>query len=407
MRALLRTLRTLPRPVWILFAGTFVNRFGTFVMPFLAIYLTRQGYSAAQAGLAVSAYGAGHIIASMLGGHLADRIGRRHTIALSMIGSAAMLMALSQARSYGAIVIVTFLVGLTGELYRPAASALLGDLVTPEQRIAAFGMYRFAINLGFAAGPATAGFLADRSFFLLFAGDALTSFIFGLVALVALPHGLRSSSKEEKPAEALRVALRDRPFVLFLLATLCVTWIEFQLHSTYPLYIQSLGYSTTTYGTLISLNGVMIVLFELLIISWTQRYPAQPLIALGYLLTGIGFALTGLATGLPALVATVVIWTIGEMIYAPVTGAYVTALAPERYRGRYMGLWVMMWSVGMLLGPYFGTLLYEYNSALLWIACAALGGAGAVLSILKPAARAVSARTGGTPSTATEPEGAS
>ncbi|HEX2121510.1 MAG TPA: MFS transporter, partial [Thermoanaerobaculia bacterium] len=214
MPTLRENLRSLPRAAWILFGGTLINRFGTFVMPFLAIYLTRQQYSAAQAGLAVSVYGAGHIIASMLGGHLADRIGRRHTIALSMFGSAVTMLALSQARAYPTIVVLTFLVGVAGELYRPAASALLGDLVTPEQRPAAFGMYRFAINLGFAAGPATAGFLADRSFFLLFAGDAITSFLYGIVALIALPHGLRSSAKEEKPAEALRMALRDRPFVL-------------------------------------------------------------------------------------------------------------------------------------------------------------------------------------------------
>src|SRR5687767_15966152 len=129
MPPLIPTLRSLPRPAWVLFAGTFVNRFGTFVMPFLAIYLTRNGYSAAQAGLAISAYGGGHIIASMLGGHLADRIGRRHTIALSMLGSAAMMMALSQARGFIPILICSFLVGVVGELYRPAASALLGDLV--------------------------------------------------------------------------------------------------------------------------------------------------------------------------------------------------------------------------------------------------------------------------------------
>jgi len=382
--SLLTNLRSLPRPAWILFAGTFVNRFGTFVMPFLAIYLTRQGYSAAQAGFAVSAYGAGHIIASMLGGHLADRIGRRYTIALSMFGSAAMLLALSQARAYPSIVVLTFFVGLTAEIYRPAASALLGDLISPEQRVAAFGMYRFAVNLGFAAGPATAGFLADHSFFLLFAGDAATSFVYGIVALVALPHGFRPAAKEEKSAEAVRVALADRTFVLFLLATLCITWIEFQLHSTLPLYVQSLGFSTSTYGALISLNGVLIVLLELAIISWTQRFAPQPLIALGYLLTGIGFALTGLARTIPALVATVVIWTIGEMIYAPVTGAFVTSLAPERYRGRYMGLWMMMWSMGMLLGPYLGTLLYQYSHASLWIACAIAGTIGAVLSIIRP-----------------------
>ncbi|HUP60293.1 MAG TPA: MFS transporter [Thermoanaerobaculia bacterium] len=384
MPTLRQNLRTLPRSAWILFGGTFINRFGTFVMPFLAIYLTRQGYSAAQAGFAVSAYGAGHIFAAMLGGHLADRIGRRYTIALSMFASAAMMLALSQARAYPTIVLFTFLVGLAGELYRPAASALLGDVVTEEQRVAAFGMYRFAVNLGFAAGPATAGFLADHSFFLLFAGDAITSFVYGIVALVALPHGNRSSTKEEKPAEALRFALRDRTFVLFLLATLCITWIEFQLHSTLPLYITSIGYSTATYGALISINGVLIVFFELAIISWTQRHPPQPLIAIGYLLTGIGFALTGFAQQIPALVATVVIWTIGEMIYAPVTGAFVTGLAPERYRGRYMGLWILMWSVGMLLGPFLGTLLFEYNRTYLWLACAVAGIVSALLAMVKP-----------------------
>src|SRR5688572_17261458 len=156
-------------------------------MPFLAIYMTRQGFTPTQAGLAVSSYGAGHIFASMIGGHLADRIGRRHTIALSMFSSAAAMLALSQAHTFPLIVIFAFLVGLVGELYRPAATALLGDLVKPEQRIAAFGMYRFAINLGFAIGPATAGFLADHSFFYVFAGDAVTSFAYGIVAMLALP----------------------------------------------------------------------------------------------------------------------------------------------------------------------------------------------------------------------------
>lgn len=387
MSSLLANLKSLPRPAWILFGGTFINRFGAFVMPFLAIYLTRRGYSPAQAGLAVSVYGGGHIVASMLGGHLADRIGRRYTIALSMFTSAGMMLALSQAREFPAIVVCTFLVGLTSELYRPAATALLGDLIPPEQRVAAFGMYRFAVNLGFAAGPATAGFLADRSFFLLFAGDAITSFAYGIVALLALPHGFRPEKKIEQRGEALRHALRDRPFLLFLAATLCVTWIEFQIHSTLPLYIQGLGFSTSKYGALISVNGVLIVLFELGIIAWTQRFAPQPLIALGYLLTGIGFALTGLARTIPALLLTLVIWTLGEMIYAPVTGAFVASLAPERYRGRYMGMWILMWSVGMLLGPYLGTLLYQYNRSWLWIACALAGVAGAALSMIKPKER--------------------
>jgi MFS family permease len=383
MSSLVATLRTMPRPVWILFGGTFVNRFGTFVMPFLAIYLAREGFSAAQIGIAVSSYGGGHIVASMLGGHLADTIGRRHTIALSMFGSAVAMLALSQARGFAAIVVLSFAVGLVGEIYRPAASALIGDLVPPEDRVVAFGMYRFAINLGFAIGPATAGLLADRSFFLIFALDAATSFIYGIVAMVALPHGVRGATRNEAPSEGVRVALRDRQFVLFLLATLCVTWVEFQIHSTFPLHLSNLGYSPRIYGILLSINGAMIVLFELAITAWTQRLPQQPLIAIGYALSAIGFALTGVVAGVPLLAMTVVIWSIGEMLYAPVAGAYVARIAPDRYRGRYMGLWHSMFSGGMLLGPVLGSMLYARSPASLWITCLLVGLFGATLAIVK------------------------
>ena len=378
-------LRALPRPAWILFAGTFINRFGTFVMPLLAIYLTRRGYGMAEAGAAVSAYGGGHLVASMLGGHLADRIGRRNTIVMSMFASSVSMIALSQANAYGAILILTFLAGASAEMYRPAATALIGDLVKPEQRIVAFGMYRWAVNLGFAFGPATAGFLAGRNFFYVFAGDAATSFVFGCIALVALPHGLRSSMKDEQTGEAFIHAIHNQRFVLFLLATLCITWIEFQLHSTFPIYLQILGFTTTTYGLLLSLNGVMIVLFELALTSWTQRFEPQRIIALGYALAAIGIAMTGLAHTILELAGTVVIWTLGEMIYAPVTGAYVTNLAPERYRGRYSGIWILMWSAGMLLGPWLGTLIFQRKPAVLWLTCAIVGSAGAALSLVKPA----------------------
>lgn len=372
----------MPRAAWIIFGGTFINRFGSFVMPFLAIYLARQGFSAAQAGIAVSAYGGGHLIASMLGGYLADRFGRRNTIALSMFASAFTMMALSQARSYPAILLFTVLAGASAELYRPAAGALIGDLVPESQRVTAFALYRFAVNLGFAAGPATAGFLADHSFFYIFAGDALTSAGYGFIALLFLPHGVRSSAKEEAGEGAVRYALRDRAFILFLVATICVMWVEFQIHSTFPLYLASLGFSMRTYGLLLSINGVMIILFELSITAWTQRLPPRPLIALGYALTAFGFALTGFARTIPALAATIVVWTIGEMIYAPVTGAYVTNLAPARYRGRYHAMWVMMWSIAMLAGPSIGTWLFSRNPSSLWVASAVIGGIGAILPLI-------------------------
>src|SRR6266853_1897399 len=143
-------LRALPRGAWILFFGTFLNKFGTFVLPFLTIYMTRLGYSAAQAGLAIGAYGVGSLCASFTGGHLADRLGRRKTIVFSMFSGALAMLCLSQVRQLPLLVIFSGLAGLTGEMYRPASSALLTDILPPGQRVTGFAVYRMAINAGFA-----------------------------------------------------------------------------------------------------------------------------------------------------------------------------------------------------------------------------------------------------------------
>jgi MFS family permease len=203
-RGLWRTLQELPRPVWLLVGGTLVNRFGSFVLVFLVLYVRHLGYSTAAAGTAASAYGIGSIGSSLVGGWLADRLGRRSAIALSMFSSAAAMLALSQVRPLPAIVALSVAVGLTSELYRPASAALMADLVSPEQRVAAFGLWRFAINLGFAVGPLVAGVLAQRSFFYLFAGDAATSVAFGALALASLPQGRRADSHLEVRGETVR-----------------------------------------------------------------------------------------------------------------------------------------------------------------------------------------------------------
>jgi MFS family permease len=381
------TIRELPRPAWFLFLGTFINRFGSFVAPFLILYLTGRGYSATDAGLAVGAYGIGHVAASLGGGYLADRIGRRPTIAISMFSAAATMIALSQARSFWWIVFWTLMAGLTAELYRPASAALLADLVPPERRVAAYGVYRLAINAGFAAGPATAGFLAQHSYEWLFIGDALTSAIYGIVALATLPPGVRAAREKSGWGEALRHAGHNRRFVLFLVASMMLTFVEFQVSSTVALHVKSVGHTAVTYGMLISLNGLLIILFEVPITAVTQRFPVRRMIALGVLLTGIGFGLTGVAHSFYALAGIVVIWTLGEMIYAPTSSAYVAGIAPDAMRGRYMGLWTLMWSVGLTLGPALGSALFQRNASLLWLLCFLLGLGAAILVSLDPPPR--------------------
>jgi MFS family permease len=275
---LIQDLRALPRGAWILFFGTFLNKFGTFVLPFLAIYMTRLGYTPAQAGLAIAAYGIGSLAASLIGGFLADRVGRRKTIMLSMFSVAFAMLGLSQARSLPMIVLFSSLAGLTGETYRPASSALLADLVPAGQRVTAYAAFRMAFNAGWAFGPATAGLLAKKSFLWLFVGDAATSLLFGVVAWLALPAGLRGTRAGNSVLETFRLLRTDRRFLQMLCAAL-VIWIVFvQAFSTLSLEITRNGFSASTYGLVISLNGVLVVLFELPLTTITKRFPPRRMI---------------------------------------------------------------------------------------------------------------------------------
>jgi MFS family permease len=376
---LLASLRALPRAAWILFAGTFLNKFGAFVVPFLTLYLTNSGYTVTQAGLAVSAYGLGNLGASLLGGHLADKIGRRKTILFSMFSGAAAMMLLSQARGLPLIILVTALTGLTNEFYRPASQALLADIVTPNQRVTAFAGLRVSFNAGFAIGPAAAGLLAAYGYFWLFAGDAATSVLFGLVALLALPQGSRNASQNASWSQALGVLRRDRNLHQLLLANWAIGLIFFQLGSTYGLHITRLGFSPFVYGAILSLNGALIVFCELPLTRLTRKYPARQVMALGHLLCAAGFALNAFAHSVTALVLCMIVFTIGEMIMMPTAAAYIANLAPPEMRGRYMGVSGLTWATALILGPVCGMKLFAAAPTAYWVTSAGLGILAAII----------------------------
>jgi MFS family permease len=383
--SLRENLRGLPRPVWILFIGAFVNRVGTFVLPFITLYLTHRGYSPPQAGLGLAAYGVGAIAAQGAGGLLADRLGRRNTIALSMAGGAALTLSLIWVRGLWGIVGVVALLGFVAELYRPASSALVADLVDPGARVAAFAAYRLMLNLGWAFGLALGGIMAQHSYDLLFIGDAATSLAFAAVALVGLPHGTRTSRHEERRrghAGAGRSILADRGFLFFLGAVFLTAAVYMQNASTFALHVtDQLDYSTKVYGFLQAGNGVLVVLLELPITSWTQHRRRTNMVALGALLVGMGFAVLAFVQAIPGLVLMVLVWTLGEIIESPATSAFVADRAPEHARGRYQGALGMMYASAAVVGPLVGTSVFNVSPTALWLGCGAVGALGAVLAL--------------------------
>lgn len=379
MNAFFKNIRALPVPFWVLAGATFVNRFGVFVWPFLTIIITRHGNTAAQAGIAVSAYSVGNLIAAALGGWLADRLGRNVTMALSALGGAGCMMAMSQATDWHALTLISFLTGLVSEAGNPASAALVQDIVPKEQRVLAFAVQRFAVNLGWSFGPAVAGFLADHSFFWLFAVDAATSAFFGIVAWIFLPRGNRTPKEISGWSHAWVSIRQNRPFLALFAACLCVSWIFRQSSTTFPLHFEKSGLSMQWCGTVLALNGVMICLFEIPLASVTKLWPVRGIIGLGYVLMGASFLVFLGSSSLWAFVATMVIFTIGEMFSFSRQQAYASSLAPDEMRGRYSGFLSLSWSIGGIVASIGGLKLYEFSQPAAWTVAAVLGLLGAWL----------------------------
>jgi len=380
----LRTLSTrwtegLPRAYWFLWAGTIVNRVGGFVIPFLTLYLTTQrGYSVAAAALMVSLYGAGSFTANLVGGELTDRLGRRPVLLASLFLAPVVTVTLGVVRSTAWIAVATVLLGFTVDLYRPAVSAAIADLVPSEDRPRAYGYLYWAINIGAAVAPILAGFLARSSYLLLFVGDAVTTFAFGLVVLAGFPES-RPAKAALAAGESLSARLRalgKEPLLLaFTAMALLVGTVYLQGHVTLPVDMQAHGLTAAQYGLAIAVNGALIVVLGLPASQASSRWPRFGAIAASALLVGLGFGMNAIANTLALYALAVAVWTLGEIAFSTVAPALIADLAPVEYRGLYQGVFGAAFGLSFFTGPLVGGLVYDrFGADALWSACL-VGGA--------------------------------
>jgi MFS family permease len=365
----------LPRAFWALWVCQLVNRLGSFVQPFLVLYLTQDRHlSAGTAGAVAAAVGAGSVASQLVGGWLADRVGRRFTMLICFFGTGAALILLGSARSMAMIWVAAFLVGLLGDLFRPAVQATVADMLQPGERVRAYGLLFWAINLGFSVSTVSAGVLASVGYGLLFWLNAGTSVIAGLVIWTMVPESRPALDEGSSRRPLLPVALRDTVFLLMILLQIGYATIYFQGYSTLPLAMADDGLPSSTYGLVIALNGVVILLVQPFLGKRLAKFDRPKLLAASMLVVGLGFGLGVVVHDWWGYGLSVVVWTIGEIGFAAVIGAVFADLAPVDLRGGYMGMSGMAFGVGAVVGPLAGTNALEYlGPTATWLGCALLG----------------------------------
>jgi MFS family permease len=376
----------LPRSYWLLWAGTIVNRLGGFVIPFLTLYLTGpRGLPVSQAALMVSLFGAGSFSASLVGGELADRLGRRPVMLLSFFLAPAAMLVVGFARTLPLIAGSTVLLGFFTDLYRPAMSAAIADLVPPENRPRAYGYQYWAINVGAAIAPALAGLMARFDYLLLFVGDALTTFLFGLIVLWGVRETrpeAQASGTAARLSERVR-SLRGEPVLLaFTALALLFGTIYAQGHVTLPVDMRANGLGPELFGLVASINGALIVVLGIPASNSAGRWPRFTAMAVAGLLIGVGFGLPAMVTTLAGYALSVAIWTLGEIGGATVAPSIIADMAPADRRGLYQGIFGAAWGLSFLTGPIVGGWIYQvYGAATLWGACL-LGGLALAIGFL-------------------------
>ncbi len=379
-----------PRQFWILFFGQLVSAIGmSLVWPFMTIYVREKlDVSLTVVGLVLAANSGAGLVSQVVGGPLVDRFGRKIAMAASLGSRSVIMMSLGLAGTLPSFVGLIILSGFCGSLFSPALNAMVADMVEPDKRIEAYGLMRIVSNLGIAIGPAIGGFIATRSYLVSFAAAALASAFYFLVILFFTKETKPTTSVADldtaQTTQGYGRLVRDVPFLTFCI-TLGVMSIAYaQVMTILPVYIKDqYQIVESQYGLIMATNAAMVVLFQYPVAKLLKRVALAPALSVGSLFVALGLGTVAVSSTFSMFLLSMIVVTIGELIFAPSSTAFVADVAPETMRGRYMGVYGMSFGLSFGLAPAVGGMINDsFSPILVWYSMAGVALLTAVLFLL-------------------------
>lgn len=383
--------RGLDRSIYILFFARVINSLGFFVYPFLTMFLTeRMGLSESRAGVIMTVAVISFVPGSIIGGKLADTTGRKMAMVLAQFLSALSFMMCGIFLFLGRPEIIpVFIIGaeVFMGIVHPTTQAMATDLSSPENRKASFSLLYLGHNLGFAAGVMVGGFLYNNYTNWLFWGDALTTGISLLLVLFLVKESKPDQDTIDKAFDAedmeraekgsvFKALLRRPLLLLFVLIVTLFNFIYAQIQFSLPLYMGELfgEAGPVRFGSLMSLNAVVVILFTTPLIAWTKSIKPVLTVALASLFYAVGFGLFAFEQSYLPFLAGCVILTWGEILGATNINVYIANHTPITHRGRFNAIFPIIMGTGFALNPYImGRFIENHGAAKVWPLCFILG----------------------------------
>ncbi|MGW2771608.1 MDR family MFS transporter [Streptomyces olivaceoviridis] len=392
-RALRHSFHGLPSAYWWLWTSNLINRLGSFVAAFLALYVTTDlGHSAAFAGFVGALYGLGGTVASVVAGVLTDRVGRRPTIVVSQASTSVAVVCLALVRDTATVAVCACLCGFFVNAARPATQAMMIDIVPQRDRVRAYTLNYWATNIGLGISSTAAGAVARHNYAYLFYAQAAAMVLCTALVLAKLPESRpgeggadggteppeplppRAADPPGRAGVSLWTVFADRPFMALAALNLLLATIFQLAYVGLPLALQRQGHDSSVYGLVIGLNSLLVVVLQLPLTRLTGKWIPGPALVGASLLAGYGFGLYSVTDSLVPLLLATCVWTLGEIISSPAQVDLVIRLSPTHGRGRYQGVNNLSFALASLSAPLVsGWTLEHFAPAALWTVTAACG----------------------------------
>lgn len=369
MKNLLSPYKGLPKEIYILFIGKIVNCIGAFVHPLMSLILTQRiGMSAYEAGQFVTILAVCQVPCMILGGKLSDSIGRRKVIIIFQVLGAMMLIICGIIPTTVTTAKILILSSCFYAISSPAYDALNADLTHEGNRKEAYSLLYLGVNIGFSIGPILGGFLYKNYLPLIFIGDAITTIIALVLFIVYVKEPKQNKAIDEtdkseydkdnvideyRENSTIKVLFKRPILILFPIMMLLYQFSYSQWGFSLPLQMGELFGSDGAkfYGYLGAFNAFIVIVSTPLLTHKTKRYNALNIMSLGGILYGMCFLVLGFSKVMAMFFVAVFSLTIGEILIAINSSAFIANNTPPSHRGRISAIIPMISGAGYALGP--------------------------------------------------------
>ncbi len=389
MKNILNTYKGLPKEIYILFIGKIVNSIGAFVHPLMTLILTQKiGMSNTEAGTMVTLLALCQVPCLILGGKLADTIGRRKVIIIFQLLGASVLFSCGFIEPSMTMAYLLILSSSFYSLSMPAYDALNADLTNSKNRKTAYSLLYMGVNIGFAIGPVIGGFLYKKYLPVIFIGDAITTLISLSLFVLFIKETKgkdvdiedeKNDLEAEEKGSAIKVLLQ-RPILLFFSIILLTYHFGYsQIGFALPLQLKELfgDNGAKLYGLVGGFNGLVVI--TPLLTTFTKKLNAIKIMALGGLFYAVAFGLFGIVNKASLFYVVMFLMTVGEVLVAINQGAFVASKTPASHRGRISSILPLISGAGYAFGPIImGTFIDLYGMLSGWMLIFSVVGVGAI-----------------------------